>query len=94
MTEAHKFTEMFEGVRKVKYNQEMLYNILMEDYNIINVNNLMCETLHPNNLIAKLYSYTGKKRTMLTKLLNHCILTNNPEQYAKVVRTIKSPVKC
>ena len=27
----------------------------MEDYSKIVVNNLICETLHPDNLIAKLY---------------------------------------
>ena len=44
-----------ENIYKVKYNGEILYNILMEDYSKIVVNNLICETLHPDNLIAKLY---------------------------------------
>jgi hypothetical protein len=28
----------------------------MKNYSTINVNNLICETLHPNNIIAKIFS--------------------------------------
>ena len=52
---ADDFVNKFKNVYKIPYNQEVLYNILMEDYSIINVNNLICETLHPNTLIAKLH---------------------------------------
>ena len=55
-----------ENIYKVKYNGEILYNILMEDYSQVVVNNLICETLHPDNLIAKLYM--GKKT--MSKALN------------------------
>ena len=53
MTDAEELIN--ENIYKVKYNGEILYNILMEDYSKIVVNNLICETLHPDNLIAKLY---------------------------------------
>lgn len=38
------------------YNNETLYNILMEEYGLMKVNNMITETLHPNNLIAKIYT--------------------------------------
>jgi hypothetical protein len=38
---------------KVPYGQ-LLYNILLEDYGIVLANNLICETLNPKNVIAKL----------------------------------------
>ena len=43
-------------VEKVEYKGEKLYNILMDKHEIIKVNNLNVETLHPNNLIARLYN--------------------------------------
>jgi hypothetical protein len=45
-----------EKIEKVKYNGEKLYNILMDKHEIIKLNNLNVETLHPNNLIARLYN--------------------------------------
>lgn len=41
-------------VHKVAYHGEVLYNVLMETHQIMNVNNLICETLDPDNGIAKL----------------------------------------
>jgi len=43
------------GVKKVKYNGQTLYNVLLEDYSWIMVNDMVCETLHPENEIAKWY---------------------------------------
>ena len=42
-------------IYKVRYTGETLYNILMKDYEEIEVNGLTCETLHPQNRIAHLY---------------------------------------
>ena len=44
------------GIYYVKYNKELLYNILMEKHYIINVNNMKVETLNPKNIVAKLYT--------------------------------------
>jgi hypothetical protein len=53
---AKQFLVGFRGVYKIKYNQEILYNVLMSSYQKINVNNMICETLDPRNPIAKLYN--------------------------------------
>tara|TARA_A100001015_G_scaffold157241_1_gene174458 strand:+ start:3562 stop:4860 length:1299 start_codon:yes stop_codon:yes gene_type:complete len=43
-------------IYKVEYNnKEPLYNVLLKDYTKINVNNLVAETLHPDNKISKIY---------------------------------------
>jgi hypothetical protein len=42
-------------IYKVRYTGETLYNILMKDYEEIEVNGLKCETLHPQNRVAHLY---------------------------------------
>jgi hypothetical protein len=49
------FVEKFKNVYKIKYTGEILYNVLMEQYDKMMVNNLICETLHPENNVAKLY---------------------------------------
>jgi hypothetical protein len=55
MMPANDFLYQFEGVKRVKYTGEVLYNILLEEPGKMMVNNLICETLHPENSIAKLY---------------------------------------
>jgi hypothetical protein len=59
MREANVFLEKFKAI-KVKYTGEILYNVLMEDYWYMSVNNLICETLHPDNVVAKLYTKKEK----------------------------------
>ena len=54
---ANDFVNTYYGVTTVKYTGEPLYNVLMEDYYKMNVNNLICETLNPTSEIAKLYNY-------------------------------------
>uniref|UniRef100_A0A6C0IRL5 Hedgehog/Intein (Hint) domain-containing protein n=1 Tax=viral metagenome TaxID=1070528 RepID=A0A6C0IRL5_9ZZZZ len=44
-----------EGVYKIPYNGEALYNILLENHDKMIVNNLICETLDPKNGIAKMH---------------------------------------
>jgi len=60
MFDAEWFIGKFENVYKVKYDGEILYNVLMENYDKMIVNNLLCETLHPENHIAKLYKLFKK----------------------------------
>jgi hypothetical protein len=56
MVEARTFLGKMKNVHKIQYEGEILYNILMEKYGHIKVNNLICETLHPKNIIARLYN--------------------------------------
>jgi len=52
---AKKLLGLNEKIYKIKYNGEILFNVLMEDYDKMVVNNLICETLHPKNLVAQIY---------------------------------------
>ena len=67
----------------VDYNQEPLYNVLMEDHNIIKVQNLEVETLDPKNIVAKIYNSVMEKSTLakLVKQMNEGIRENNREKY-------------
>ena len=40
----------------VQNNGEVLYNILLDKHDLMVVNNMIVETLHPDNLIAKVYN--------------------------------------
>jgi hypothetical protein len=54
MIKAQYFVKQFEKVTKVKYNKEILYNILLENHDKMIVNNIICETLNPKHDIAKI----------------------------------------
>jgi Hint domain len=90
LIEAENFIGHFVGVKKVKYTGEVLYNILMEKHELISVNNLVCETLHPQNIVAKLYSkFIGDKyRDSIIEMMNECILKNNYTAYKKIVNRL------
>jgi hypothetical protein len=45
------------NVTNVPYNGQVLYNVLLEQYEKMQVNNLIVETLHPENKVAKLYRF-------------------------------------
>jgi uncharacterized repeat protein (TIGR03803 family) len=53
---AERFLNFSREVKKVKYTGEILYNVLLAQHGTMTVNGLQCETLHPTNLIAKLYT--------------------------------------
>ena len=57
MIKAIDFIGMYKNIYTIDYKGDTLYNVLLKDYDTILVNNLICETLHPTNPIAKLYSY-------------------------------------
>jgi hypothetical protein len=56
MVEAKYLTKV-DGIYKVKYHGEILYNVLMETHEKMVTNNLIVETLHPENIVAELYRY-------------------------------------
>ena len=45
-----------DDVELIDYDNRILYNILMENHEKISANNMIAETLHPLNKIAKMYS--------------------------------------
>jgi len=53
MIKARDLTDMCKNVKKVSYNGESLYNVLLEKHGKMLVNNMICETLHPENIAAK-----------------------------------------
>ena len=71
----------YTGVKKVKYEGEVLYNILLENHDKMVVNNLICETLHPNHIITQLYNFLStlpsKEQQKTIQFYNNYIIKNN-----------------
>ena len=53
MFKARDLADMCKNVKKVAYNGETLYNVLLEKHGRMIINNMICETLHPENIAAK-----------------------------------------
>jgi len=43
----------YKGVHRIPYENQILYNVILKEYGIMNVNNIICETLDPCNPVAK-----------------------------------------
>ena len=90
MIETINFLDDFENVKKVKYNGEVLYNILLEKYGKVTVNNMICETLHPENLVAKIYTSNldVDYKNQIIKEMNNSITKNKYFKYNEMVNII------
>ena len=56
-------------IYEIKYNDETLYNVLLDKHSTIKVNNLICETLHPENKVALFYKQKMKEGISQEKIL-------------------------
>ena len=76
LIKAKYFVNQFENVTKLEYNGETLYNVLLDDYSKMTVNNLIVETLHPESDIAQLYNGNarGKKPSYIMKNMMNSII--------------------
>lgn len=52
---AKQFVGNVDDVSTVPYNNEPLYNILLDEYEKVIANNMVCETLDPNNVISTFF---------------------------------------
>jgi len=61
-----------DGVVNVPYDGCVLFNVLLEVHATMRVNNMICETLHPNHRVAQMYRLTMNEpvRDQYIKLLN------------------------
>ena len=85
MTKAYHFLKQFKNVSKLEYNGEILYNVLMEKYDKLKVNNLTFETLDPKNIIAKLYTnnFDEEYKNKIIVMINYSIRQKDHCLYKK-----------
>ena len=93
MWEAKTFIGKFDKVVKVNYNGEILYNVLMEDHSLMLVNNLVCETLHPDNIVSKLFTkkcrYNDGVRDKIYGMLTDFLTKSDHKSYNKISGLVK-----
>jgi uncharacterized delta-60 repeat protein len=92
MIEAKELVGKVEGIYTKKYNNEILYNILLEKHDVMIVNNLIVETLDPNNLLAKVYNsgFTEEEQQDLIVKINDTILNNDYNNYSKLCLSLNT----
>jgi hypothetical protein len=88
--ESKTFINKFDGVNKIKYTGEILYNILLEIHDEVFVNNLICETLHPENIVAKLYTSNLEEnyKNSLIIMMNDSILNEDSKTYKRILNIL------
>jgi hypothetical protein len=79
-----------EGVYRIKYNGERLYNVLMESHDKMMINNLICETLHPSNIMAKIYrgKYRESVKNKIISELNKALKKNDLEGCKRIYKSL------
>ena len=84
---ADRFLNYSNKVTKVKYSGEILYNVLLANHGRINVNNITCETLHPENVIAKLYqsNLSESYKNKLVAVMNNSLLERDIQAYKRII---------
>jgi len=68
MVPSYRLLDYTDQVKKVKYNGEILYNVLLGQHGIMSVNNLRCETLDPTSPIGCLYRGVAYKEEKVEKI--------------------------
>ena len=53
LVQAKHFVGKLDGVHTVPYDGKVVYNVLLQQHSVMNVNNMIVETLHPENKVAK-----------------------------------------
>jgi len=86
---AYRFLDYSTKVKRVKYSGEILYNILMEEHGLVEVNNMLCETLHPENFIAKLYNspHTQDYKNNIIDSMNKSLRNRDGLVYKSIIDT-------
>ena len=85
MIKARNLVDLCENVTFIPYNGETLFNVLLKKHDKMMINNLICETLHPENIAAKISTMkNGQKKNKAIQELTKIIKENNVPEYQKL----------
>ena len=89
MTKARNIVDLCENVTLIPYNGETLFNVLLKKHDKMMINNLICETLHPENIAAKISTMKdGQKKNKAIRELTKIIKENNVPEYQKLYASL------
>jgi hypothetical protein len=91
MMKAVELVGLCDGVTQIPYTGEILYNVLMEKHDNMMINNLICETLHPENIMAKICGgkYNINEKIKICEELANIIRANKFSAYKKLYASLK-----
>jgi hypothetical protein len=80
-----------KGVTMIPYDGKPLYNVLMKQYDYMMINNLTCETLHPESIMSKIYNskFTYTEQNLICADLTNVLASNNAPAYNKLCNSIR-----
>ena len=89
MIKARNLVDLCENVTFVNYNGETLFNVLLKKHDKMMINNLICETLHPENIAAKISTMKDvQKKNKAIQELTKIIKENNVPEYQKLYASL------
>jgi hypothetical protein len=89
MIKARNLVDLCENVIFVPYNGETLFNVLLKKHDKMMINNLICETLHPDNIAAKISTMKDvQKKNKAIQELTKIIKENNVPEYQKLYASL------
>jgi len=89
MTKARNIVDLCENVTFIPYNGETLFNVLLKKHDKMMINNLICETLHPENIAAKISTMKDEqKKNKAIQELSKIIKENNVPEYQKLYASL------
>ena len=90
MVKARDLVDVCEHVHFIPYNGETLYNVLLEEHNKMMINNLICETLSPKNIMAMISRMSeGSEKKRILRELTCIIKKNDVPGYKKLYASLK-----
>ncbi len=83
LVEAYKLINYYKDIKYIPYNGEVLYNVLMENWETMKVHNMEVETLHPDNIVAKLHNskLSQDKKLQLLGEINQAVINEDYEKF-------------
>ena len=86
MIKASELVELCEGVKFIPYNGETLYNVLLKKYSVMIINNMVCETLHPDNIMAYICGgmFNKEEKNILLNTLTGVLKKKDIIAYSKL----------
>jgi surface protein len=86
MRMAKELVELCENVYFIPYNKQTLYNVLLDKHDKMMINNLICETLSPKNIMAKIINsnLSSSEVNKIYSELTNVIKKNDISGYKKL----------
>jgi hypothetical protein len=86
MVRVGELVDIVDGVNKIPYDKNILYNILLEHHSQMIVNGLTVETMHPDNIVAKLITadISPEDKTQTIKDVNDFLTNRKFTKYYQI----------